>query len=320
MKNRLLLSAAAALLATALPAGAGVSIDRMSPSIGACGFPVNPARIFSLVPPGGGCDIGGAGPVVEVIPPALGLVANDNIDGLSANTLTSPDLLYYLVFSADRASVGMAGTPYRAEAVNNQAASDLWRTNLVAGSPVASMSGAGCAPWVVPPPHFPHRNQTFFNLIQSAPAGAAVGNPLDNVDAVEMDVLDITGDNIHDFPVYLSLDPASPSLLGSGADIFFAPAGAAFGTFATAADLGLATADDIDSLVVWDRGILGAVDPGVDYVLFSLAPGSPTLGMFGLSPAMIFVSHFSATFCPFVAAFDLGLVPADNVDGLDVLP
>ena len=321
MKNRLLLSAAAALIATALPAGAGVSIDRASPSIGVCGFPpVNPAQVLSLVPPGGGCDVAGIGPSREVTAAALGLVGNDNIDGLSANTLTPETLNYHLVFSADRASMGQVGTPYRGEAVNNQAASDLWRTNLTGGSPAASMAGGGCAPWVVPPPHFLHRNQTSFNLIQTAPAGAAAFGAQDNVDAVEMDVLDITGDNVHDFDVYFSLDPASPNLIGSGSDIYFAPAGAPFGPFATPADLGLATADDIDALVIWDRGVLGVVDPGVDYVLFSLAPGSPTLGMFGLSPAMIFVSHFSGTLCLFVGPGELGLRLADNVDGLDVQP
>ncbi|HEX6864537.1 MAG TPA: hypothetical protein VF414_17035, partial [Thermoanaerobaculia bacterium] len=267
MKKRLLLSSAAALLAAALPAGAGVSIDRASPSLGGgCGFlPVNPAQVLGLVPPGGGCDAGGTGPVREVGAGALGLVGNDNIDGLSANTLTPPDLTYYLILSADRASVGQAGTPYNAEAANNQAASDLWRTNLTGGSPMASMAGGGCVPWVVPPPHFLHRNQTSFNLIQTAPAGAAVAGPLDNIDAVEMDVLDITGDNVHDFPVYFSLDPASPNLVFSGADIYFAPAGGPFGLFSLPGQIGLLAGDDIDALVMWDRGVLGAPDPGVDF-------------------------------------------------------
>ena len=71
---------------------------------------------------------------------------------------------------------------------------------------------------------------------------------------------------------------------------------------------------------MWDRGILGAPNPGVDFALFSLAPGSPTLAMFGLSPAMIFVTDFSGAFCPFVAPPQLGLRVADNVDGLDVQP
>lgn len=321
MKNRLLLSTAAILLASTLPAGAGVSIDRASPSIGGCGFPVNPARIFSLVPPGGGCDVGGAGPKAEVLQGALGLNANDNVDGLSANTLTPETLTYYLVLSADRPSVGQAGTPFRGEAVNNQAASDLWRTNLTGGSPAAGMAGGGCVPFVIPtPPHSLHRNQTAFNLIQTAAPGIAAGVPLDNIDAVEMDVLDTDGNGIHDVDVYLSLDPASPNLLTSGADIYFAPAGAPFGPFSVPAQVGLMPGDDIDSLVIWDRGILGAPDPGVDFALFSLAPGSPTLVAFGLSPAMIFVTHFSGNFCPFVGPGQLGLVMADNVDGLDVMP
>lgn len=70
MKNRLILSAAANVLAiifaVALPAGAGVSIDRMSPSTNvACG--ANPAQVFNLVPPGGGCDAAGF-PMLEVAP------------------------------------------------------------------------------------------------------------------------------------------------------------------------------------------------------------------------------------------------------------
>ena len=179
---------------------------------------------------------------------------------------------------------------------------------------------AGCAALVVPPPHFQHRNQTVYNLIQTAPPGAAVAGPLDNIDAVEMDVLDITGDNIHDFDVYFSLDPASPNLVASGADIYFAPAGAAFGVFSLPAMIGLLAGDDIDSLVMWDRGVLGVPNPGVDFAVFSLAPGSPTLAMFGLSPAMLFVTDFGGGFCPFVASPQLGLQPADNVDGLDVIP
>ena len=307
---------AAVLLA--VPAGAGVSLDRNSPSIALCG--ASAAEVYRLGKPSGGCDVAGPGPVKELSVTALALTANDNVDGLSANTLTPPDMTYYLLFSADRTSLGQMASPYAAEAANNQAGSDLWRTLLTGGSPAASMTGAGCVPWMVFPPHFLHRNQTSYNLIQTAPAGAAVAAPLDDIDAVEMDVLDFNGDNIHDVNTYFSLDSASPSA-ASGADIFFAPmATAAFITFSMSADIGLATADDIDALVMWDRGMLGAVDPGVDFALFSLAPGSPTLAAFGLSAAMIFVTDFSGAFCPFVATPQLGLRPTDNVDGLDVIP
>ena len=327
MKNRLLLSTAALVLAivlatflaVALPVHAGVSIDRTSPSIGGCPFAVNPAQVFNLVPAGGGCDVAGLGPVLEVMPPSMGLGAMDNIDGLSANTLTPETLSYYMVFSASRPSVGMAGTPFSVEAGNNQAASDLWRTLLTAGSPAASM--AACAPFGPPAPHFLHRNQTAYNLARTAAAGAAVAPGQDNIDAVELDVLDFTGDDIHDVDVYFSLDAASPSLIASGADIYFSPAASGFFVpFAFPAALGLAGGDNLDSLVMWDRVNLGIADAGVDFALFSLAPGSPTLVAMGASPADIFVTSFAGGFCLFSPAGQLGLLGGDNVDGLDVLP
>ncbi|MEA2561144.1 MAG: hypothetical protein QOH06_2648 [Acidobacteriota bacterium] len=319
MKNRLILSTATALLALALPANAGVSIDRASPSIGGCPFAVSPAQVFNLVPPGGGCDVFGVGPVLEVMPPAMGLVPMDNIDALSANTLTPETLSYYLVFSGSRGSVGMAGTPYSVEAVNNQAASDLWRTLITSASPAASM--AACAPVAIAAPHFLHRNQTGFNLARTAAPGVAVAAGQDNIDAVELDVLDFTGDDVHDVPVYFSLDPASPNLVASGADIYFSPAGAGFFVpFSFPAAIGLVGMDNVDSLVMWDRVNIGVADAGVDFALFSLAPGSPTLAAIGGSPADIFVTNFAGGFCLFAPAGALGLIGADNVDGLDVMP
>lgn len=320
MNRRLLLSTFAVLVAAALPAGAGVSIDRTSPSVGGCGFLVSPAQVFSLVPPGfGGCDIGGAGPTLDAGVFTFGLIGNDNLDALSTNTLTPAGLSYSLVFSADRASVGQAATPFAAEAANNQAASDLWRTLLTGGSPTAAM--AACAPVAVPAPHFLHRNQTEFNLGRTAAAGTAVAPPQDDVDAVELDVLDIDGDFLHDFDAYFSLDAASPSLGGSPADVLFSAAGSlAFGLFAPSGQLGLLFNDNLDALVMWDRGVLGVANPNVDVALFSLAPGSPTLAGLGLSPAAIFVTDFNGTFCLFTPANQLGLLGTDNVDGLDVMP
>lgn len=315
MKKRLLLSAIAVL--AALPAGAGVSIDRTSPSLG-CPFPVSPAEVMSLVAPTGGCDAaGGIGPVLEVMPISFGLGAMDNVDGLSANTFTSPKLTYHLIFSVDRASVGAAGTPVNNSAVNNQAAADLYRTPLTGSSPAAAM--AACAPVAIPPPQALHRNQAAFNLIPTLAAGAFWAAPQDDVDGVEMDVLDFTGDNINDVPVYFSLDAASPALFASGADIYFSPAGGGpFFIFAFPPQMGLLAGDEIDSLVMWDRGIIGAPNPGVDMALFSLAPGSPSLG--GASAAAIFVTDFNFAFCLFTPANQLGLLVTDYVDGLDVMP
>lgn len=124
--------------------------------------------------------------------------------------------------------------------------------------------------------------------------------------------------------------------------------------FAAAANLGLNERDVIDGLVLSDvtpGGVTsipnGVMDPGEDEVLFSLAPGSPSLlGLDGapgqggvdddgvngiddvgetglgddLSPADTFSSTFNGTHSIFVSHDRLGLLPTDNVDALDIGP
>lgn len=312
---------AAALLAASLPSYAGVSLDRTSPSVtGACPFVVTPSTIYRWVaPPLGGCDIPGAvGPVTEVWNAFLGLAGADNVDAVSANTPTGKNIPYHVYFTADRPSLGMLGTPYRGEALLNQAASDVWRMNNPTSiSPLASMTG--CVAAGIAPPQALFRNQDNYDFIFSALPGFGplIGNQ-DNMDALELDDMDPSLDKLHDVGVYFSLDAGSPSLgAGSPADILYAPAGGPFGFWAGFGMLGLVAGDDIDSLVVWDRGAIGAPDPGVDLVLFSLAPGSPSLGG---SPADIFVSNLTGAYCLFLPANALGMRNVDNVDGLDVLP
>ncbi len=320
---RLLTLGALALAGLSFPAHAGVSLDRTSPSVGgACPFIVNPGNIYRwVVPPGGGCDVGGAlGPVTEVRDAFLGLLGGDNVDAVSANTATGKNIVYHLYFTADRGSLGLPLSNYRIEANLNQAASDVWRmNNLTSISPQASM--AGCVAAAVGGPQALFRNQDNYDFIFTAAAGAGplVGNQ-DNMDGLELDDLDpFPVDQLHDVNVYFSLDLASPSLgAASPADIFWAPAGFGFAGWATAAQLGLLAADDVDALVVWDRGQVGFAEPGIDLVLFSLAPGSPSLG--AASAATIFVSDLTGAFCVFVPANALGLRFVDNVDGIDVLP
>jgi len=178
---------------------------------------------------------------------------------------------------------------------------------------------AGCAASGIGGLHALFRNQDSYNFIFTAAPGVGplAGNQ-DNLDALELDDLDPSLDKVHDVGVYFSLDPASPSLAGaSPAALFFAPAGGAPVLWVGVAQLGLVAGDDIDALVVWDRGVIGAPDAGVDLVLFSLAPGSPSLGG---SPADVFVSDLAGAFCLFVPANTLGMRNIDNVDGLDVLP
>ncbi len=320
---RLLTLSAVALAGLSIPAHAGVSLDRTSPSVGgACPFLVNPGNLYRFVmPPLGGCDVAGVGPVTEVMDASLGLLGGDNIDAVSANTVTGKNIPYHIYFSGDRASLGLLGTPYRGEAALNQAASDVWRTNnATTVSPLAAMGA--CAAAGIPgfaPALF--RNQDLYDFIFTAAPGAGplVGNQ-DNLDGLELDDLDfMVVDQIHDADVYFSLDAGSPSLgAGSPADIYYAPAGGAFGPWAVPAQLGLVPGDDIDGLVVWERGAVGVSTAGVDLVLFSLTPGSPSLG--AASAATLFVSDLTGAFCPFVLANTLGLRGVDNVDGIDILP
>ncbi len=94
--------------------------------------------------------------------------------------------------------------------------------------------------------------------------------------------------------------------------------------FASAQQLGLTPADDINAVIVFDDGALGFLDDG-DQVLFSLTRGSPSLATLpgsGEGPAAdifsITIGAPSATPVLFASAATLGLgAPLDNVDALE---
>lgn len=137
---------------------------------------------------------------------------------------------------------------------------------------------------------------------------------------------------------FFSVAPMSPSLMtlpgNSPADIFVHPnpfiPGTAPQRFASAADLGLQSTDNIDALVVLDHDDNSVFNPG-DLIFFSLSPGSPSLtGTNGIpnvssnGAADIFSAHYvdpttvvSEVFAP---AALLGLINgADNVDALEIV-
>ena len=66
--------------------------------------------------------------------------------------------------------------------------------------------------------------------------------------------------------------------------------------------------------------------PGIDYALFSLAPGSPSLIVYGLDAATVFFTDFSGAFALYADSLSLGLhftppgapFAGENVDALDV--
>ena len=96
--------------------------------------------------------------------------------------------------------------------------------------------------------------------------------------------------------------------------------------FAPAGAIGLGNLDVIDALVLSDltpgmsASPNGVLDTGLDEALFSLAPGSPTLGALGASAADIFYTDFAGTFSLFASATNLGVLDVANVDAIDIGP
>lgn len=115
---------------------------------------------------------------------------------------------------------------------------------------------------------------------------------------------------------FFSLHPASALPMGfSGADIFICPNPPGLGMppavlHVPAGQMGLDTfgwgTDSIDGLAFWDNCVPGLLEPGCDYVAFSLAPGSQTLinlaaAGFQVSAASVFVSDFQTYIPPLPA-------------------
>lgn len=147
----------------------------------------------------------------------------------------------------------------------------------------------------------------------------------DNVTGLELTIFDPTVD-------YFFGTFTGPSFAGPGdqATIFRYHAPGAFNrgnllVYAMPFMMGLVDGDVIDALAVSDTTVGaspcaqqpdGIANPG-DEVLFSLAPGSPTLSL-GYSAADVFHSGFNGTFSVFRNSFDLGLLASDDIDAIDI--
>ncbi len=286
-------------------------------------------------------------PVVDVNATDAGLTPLDDIDALSINT-TGIDPLepLLLIFSVDRFTVGMAppdpflvdqGVPFNVldQAARGHAAADQYLSTVAftrSGAPVTPARGG---------------RQVFNNVLirnnfdeggtghGAQPQRAAdintTGVPQDNVDAVAAE--QTPGPRTRP-PMYLSLTPDSPTVvqLGvTGAYIFYLPEpGGPLLFFASPDALGLTPLDDIDGLVVFDmndNGVFDGSDLMADQVLFSLAPGSPSLttipdasnegaaaDIFSVRPGM----PPTVTVLAHAAQLGLGAI-SDNVDALHFL-
>ncbi|MBX3435048.1 MAG: hypothetical protein KF847_17155 [Pirellulales bacterium] len=318
-----------------------ISIDRASPSA----MPHNPASTSDvygevLGAGAGGFDAGGPGPVLHLTGPSFGVAALgslSNVDGISNGELLFAEQLV-VYFSVDDLSIGMPGTHVAHQATRRQAAGDRFVVNGFTTLPVTATVFGMAGPAAIAGPVFPgpinllSANQTRYNEIPTIPptlfnpytSGLPGVTDMDDMDALELTPFDLNGDFVSERPVYLSLDAASPDLtpLGAGGGDILAspPGGGPLAVFAPAPLIGLTGGDEIDALAVWDvDGNLQAT-PQLDFAVFSLAPGSPTLTQRGWSPADVLATGFAGVPYLYLPATALGVLPTDNIDGLDVEP
>jgi hypothetical protein len=254
-------------------------------------------------------------PPVVLTRAGLGLQAGDDVDALSygVDGIDEPGRTT-LAFSVHPASAGAPGS-----GVAQQAA-----LGTQAGAEFVS--------------HVDDTNQLLVSpdLIVPFPA-------TDDLDALvdyPASVVDVNGDGTPERPVFLSLAPGSPSLaaLGASPGDVLVSVGGSLSVFAAAATFGAAPGDDLDAMCLMKAALPettlrpGSTVPSVpppggllfDAMLFSLAPGSPTLTAQGRSPADVFLTNFSNSrpglattpLVPYAEAAELGLLPGDDLDAL----
>ncbi len=259
-------------------------------STAACGVPGN-----DLCVPGADVFLNfpAVAPAIFAGGPAYGLVAGDVITGMSfgLDTFLGGEPVFV---SVDAASVGAAGAVL-VEAAAGEAQADVYAVGGVGAPAINALAVDGDGLPAAGPPA---------SGLVEAPAGP----PVDELAA--MAACDAgTGPLFAGGPLFFTLAPGSPTLaaLAAGpADVLAAPVGGPPAIFAPAFALGLGPGDVIDALS-WD---------GVGFGYFSLAPGSPTLGVIGAGPADLLVPGFPPGVA--VAGAAMGLAAGDNIDAIDV--
>lgn len=301
------------------------SIDLFSPSIGG---PNNLRADDLLRKPG---------PIQSVFGANMGLGRpGDELDGLSGAYPVNPALSFTLLFSVDRTTVGAvppdpglvgAGFPYNVQqqAALNQAAGDLFMAtrlfNLGGPLPLAGRAIANNTQVI----NQGDAGGVDFQLVPDVSPETDWPGSYDDVDAVGY----LPGGPLRAVSsLFFSVDRHSPSLAflpggpATGASIFFDPNPNAPFTeqiYVQGFQLGLQfEQDDIDAMVLFDNGN-NFFEPGVDVVLFSLRQGSPSLSLSGRSPADLLISSGQGNFALFATAADIGLLPTDELNALELL-
>lgn len=270
-----------------------------------------------------------------------------------------------LSFSVDRITTGLPGSASLAESAVHQQPGDIYTSTAPLMHPgfFAGSLGPGPFAGVLPSAGVGGSNvltydESTFGLLTPigvVPPGVPVPPPAtgshDNIDAFDArPVIPTPVGGVYATASYFAVTPDdAASFGGSAADLFVTPAGSpvSAGLYAPAPAMGLdffgLNTDSIDALIMFDAGdadnanvpgadldaALRGAAPGSSYALFSLAPGSTSLAMFGLSAGDVFFTDFSGSFGVYAFDTDLGLLPGapgvpfgqqTNVDALTIIP
>ena len=308
-----LLTAAAALIvlawlsppATVSPAELAPLAPQATPERQGVSFTVpgnDPLASLGVEP----ADVLGVGSAPLILCAQAGLTcadagAGDMIEGLSFGQDFRPTGVMPIQFAVSAASRGITGTEVRAEANCTPAEpqADVFGSALD-GSNAQVWDGDGVA----------------CGSNDSPPLYLAEGAYSSRVNALDLETCphaDWNCDGIPDEPFLVTLAAGSSTLTATGAtaaDILIVNAGVEPAKWADGViDLGLVSGDMIDALCVKESG--DGVYDSEDIVLFSLAPGSPSLATGSASAADLWLPGHPAV--PFYKAAQLGLQSSDDV-------
>ena len=279
-------------------AGAGPILPKFSLD------PASPSIDGSITPD----DVLSAGPTVHTHGTALGLQDSfftGFFDALDALSYGRDPLITPLYFSVDRVAVGTPGSAVNMEAAPGveEAHGDVFRALPPLGSNV--------------------------QRIDEEALGLVPGFFGDAINALELDSRPRPY-------TYFSIDALSASNnFGNGTlanDILISVGNGVFGLFAQGeAHMGLLPLDDLDALVLLDRGKRGQLEPGLDVAWFSLSTFSPSAFTFTgnpyiagvqqhLSPSDILFTDFTGTFSLAFSAGSIGMRPDDDTVAIDTVP
>jgi hypothetical protein len=233
---------------------------------------------------------------------ALGLVTGDVINAISFGDDELLQAYPVITFSVSAGSTGIPGTPpdVASEAAGGDAAGDIFSAGTL-GAPTAN------------------------TLLVDENGLPAAGPPATGLRLLPV-VDDLSGlamcDGVHNQPgvMAFTLAPGSPSLVtlgGTPATVFTTNFGLpqfGVGVWFTQIYLGLVNGDAIDAMA-YDN-----LNFSTSRLVFSLAPGSPTLTLIGAGPADILIATLPAMGPPsvLISAATLGLAATDNVDALAI--